>query len=135
MKRSEFAEQLMELVNTTDRPITTREMAEAVGCSAQRAYVWVKEHRGELVALGTDPHGGTLFVGRDNPLAPTTALRPTTVKSRVSVPSGTNGTHTHTAGSIEVGTTMTITRLVLGEGVIVQLETDDGRIVEATLHL
>lgn len=136
MKRSEFAEQLSDLMRTTKKPMTTRQMAEAVGCSAQRAYVWVKDNRGNLVAMGSEDTGGTLFVGRDNPLAPAVAV-PVTGAGK-----GAGGRESRDArdgspraGSIEVGTQMTIRRLVLGDGVIVELETEDGRVIEATLHV
>jgi hypothetical protein len=68
-RTSEYDPMIIETVNNTDRGLTTRELADAVGCSAQKAFVWVREHKDELVELGKDDHGGMLYVGTGNPLA------------------------------------------------------------------
>lgn len=123
MKRSEFAEALLELVDTTDEPLTTGQMAEAVGCSPQRAHMWKQQNRGKLVNMGKSDTGAELWVGRNNPLA--AEMRGEQRRRK----GDTQG------GTIEVGTQMVVKRLVLGDGVQVEFETDDGRLVQATLHL
>lgn len=123
MKRSVFGEMLDELLATTLEPLSTTMMADAVGCSLQRAYAWVAQahSKGDLIAMGTDPTGGTLYLSRRNPLAQTSRR---TRRGRGSDDTGVG---------LEVGTELRVTRIMLVGGGEVKLEltTQDGRSIEA----
>jgi hypothetical protein len=119
MREDTFGPMLLEHFNSTETPTTITEAAELVGCSKQRAYVWLERNRHVLTQTGKARHGGVEYMGRDNPHVGNVT---------VSAGAGSEG--------VTVGSILTVTGMaVLGSNVRLTLKTVSGEQLDATYSL
>lgn len=68
-RTSEYDGLIEALLNNTEKGLTTREITELVGCSGQKGFVYIRDHKDELVELGKNERGAMTYVGKGNALA------------------------------------------------------------------
>ncbi len=107
MKEDVYGPQLKELLQTSTEPLSPREMIEAVGCSPQRVYAWVKNNRANLRAMGKTSKGGVQYTWREG------------AGTELTIARKTRGTRRDSDAGIEVGAQLTVTRLALVNGEVV----------------
>lgn len=130
-KRDEYGPLLEQALREHPEGMSPRELYQAVGCSQQRAYAWIKQNRSKLRSVGKNDTGALRFVIKDHPVRDIRGVVATTAGKSPGA-----GVSEDSAAGFQVGAAVMVRSMRWTDGQLeIGLEADDGSELMAVVVL